>query len=75
MGLRIYSGENNRVLRTNGQPLCTRMRALASAAAQRPERYLFVQGAILQSPASEYVDFRDARIRIDASGVQRRRRN
>ena len=47
MGLRIYSGENNRVLHTNGQPLCTRMRALARAAAQRPERYLFVQRAIL----------------------------
>ena len=75
MGLRIYSGENNRVLQHKRTALCTRMRAPARAAAQRPERYLFVQGAILQSPASEYVNFRDARIRIAASGVQRRRRN
>ena len=71
MGLRIYSGENNRVLRTNGQPLCTRMRALARAGAL----FIRAEGNTSQSPASEYVDFRDARIRIDASGVQRRRRN
>ena len=31
--LGFIRGENNRVLRTNGQPLCTRMRALARAAA------------------------------------------